>query len=91
MRISRREMLAAMGAAGAGAGVAVAAPAFPAFVQSRPLRIGALISHRDRQGQDELIQPYDQQMRLGLELAISEINAAGGILGRQVEAARCRR
>ena len=88
MRISRRDMLAAMGAAGAGAGVAAAAPglhAFPALVQSRPLRIGALISYRDRQGQDELIQPYDQQMRLGLELAIAEINAAGGILGRQVE------
>ena len=85
MRISRREMLAAMGAAGAGAGVAVAAPAFPAFVQPRPLRIGALISRMDRQGQDELIQPYDRQMRLGLELAIAELNAAGGILGRQVE------
>ena len=85
MRISRREMLAALGAAGAGAGVAVAAPAFPAFAQSRPLRIGALISHRDRQGQDELIQPYDRQMRLGLELAVAEINAAGGVLGRQVE------
>ena len=85
MRISRREMLAAMGAAVAGAGVAVAAPAVPAFVQSRPLRIGALISRMDRQGQDELIQPYDRQMRLGLELAIAEINDAGGILGRQVE------
>ena len=85
MRISRREMLAAVGTMGAGVGVAAAAPAFPAFVQSRPLRIGALVSRMDRQGQDELIQPYDRQMRLGLELAIAEINAAGGILGRQVE------
>ena len=39
----------------------------------------------DRQGQNELIQPYDRQMRLGLELAVAELNAAGGILGRQVE------
>ena len=82
MQISRREMLAAVGT---GFGAAATATAFPAVLQSRPLRIGALISHRDAQGQDELIQPYDQQMRLGLELAISEINAAGGILGRQVE------
>jgi len=85
MRISRRQMLAAMGAAGAGVGVGAASPGFPAILQSRPLRIGALISHMDRQGQDELFQPYDRQMRLGLELAITEINAAGGILGRQVE------
>ncbi len=85
MRIGRRELFAAVGAMGAGLGAAAAAPGFPAFLQSRPLRIGALISHRDRQGQDELIQPYDQQMRLGLELAIAELNAAGGILGRQVE------
>ena len=82
MKISRREALAAVGA---GVGAAAAAPAFPALLQPRPLRIGALISHRDAQGQDELIQPYDQQMRLGMELAIAELNAAGGILGRQVE------
>ena len=85
MKISRREALASLGAMSAGLGAAAAAPRFPAFLQSRPLRIGALISHMDRQGQDELYQPYDQQMRLGLELAVSEINAAGGILGRQVE------
>ncbi|MCY3847053.1 MAG: ABC transporter substrate-binding protein [Acidobacteria bacterium] len=82
MRISRREALATVGA---GLGAAVAAPAFPAILQSRPLRIGALISQRDAQGQDELIQPYDRQMRLGLELAVAELNAGGGILGRQVE------
>ena len=85
MNISRREALAAIGAGLGAAGAAGAAPAFPAILQSRPLRIGALISNRDAQGQDELIQPYDRQMRLGLELAIAELNAAGGILGRQVE------
>ena len=82
MSISRREALAAIGV---GVGTAAATPAFPAILQPRPLRIGALISHRDAQGQDELIQPYDGQMRLGLELAIAELNAAGGVLGRQVE------
>jgi ABC-type branched-subunit amino acid transport system substrate-binding protein len=61
------------------------ARSFPAIAQSKPLRIGALISHMDAQGQDELIQPYDEQMRLGMQLAISEINAGGGILGRQVD------
>ena len=85
MKLSRRELLGSVVAAGAAAGAAAAGPAFPALVRSRPLRIGALISHRDAQGQDELIQPYDQQMRLGLELAIAELNAAGGILGRPVE------
>jgi ABC-type branched-subunit amino acid transport system substrate-binding protein len=61
------------------------AAGFPAIAQSRPLRIGALISQADARGQDEMIQPYDQQMKLGLELAISEINGSGGILNRQVE------
>lgn len=82
MTISRREALAAIGT---GVGAMAAAPGFPAILQARPLRIGALISRRDAQGQDELIQPYDGQMRLGLELAIAELNAAGGVLGRQVE------
>ena len=85
MRTSRRQMLAAVGAAGVGLGAVAAVSGFPAFHRSRPLRLGALISRMDRQGQNELIQPYDQQMRLGLELAITEINAVGGILGRQVE------
>ena len=81
MTISRREVLkvAATGLIGA-AGAARRSPAL-----ARPLRIGALISQVDAQGQDELIQPYDQQMRLGLELAVAEINSGGGILGRPVE------
>jgi branched-chain amino acid transport system substrate-binding protein len=80
--ISRREVLTAMGA---GLGAAAFARGFPAIAQSRPLRIGALISQADAQGQDEMIQPYDQQMKLGLELAIAAVNAGGGILGRRVE------
>lgn len=63
-------------------GAAAVAAGFPAIAQARPLRIGALISQADARGQNEMIQPYDQQMKLGLELAISEINGAGGILNR---------
>jgi branched-chain amino acid transport system substrate-binding protein len=77
MMLTRRELLAG--------GAAAVTAGFPAIAQPRPLRIGALISQADARGQDEMIQPYDQQMKLGLELAIAEINAAGGILGRQVE------
>lgn len=76
--LTRRDLLASVG-------VGVLARGFPAIAQSRPLRIGALISQADAQGQDEMIQPYDQQMKLGLELAVAEINRSGGILGRQVE------
>lgn len=76
--LTRRELLAAAGTVALTAG-------FPSFAQSRPLRIGALISQADAQGQNEMIQPYDQQMKLGLELAVAEINRSGGILGRQVE------
>ena len=80
--LNRRQL---MTTAGASLAAILLARRFPAIAQARPLRIGALISHMDSQGQDELIQPYDQQMRLGMELAIDEINAAGGILGRPVE------
>ena len=71
-----------MTTAGASIAAILLARSFPVIAQTKPLRIGALISHMDSQGQDELIQPYDQQMRLGMELAIDEINAAGGNLGR---------
>lgn len=37
--------------------------------------IGALISSQN-------FSPYDAQMRLGLEMAIAEVNAEGGVLGR---------
>lgn len=80
--LNRRKL---MTTAGASLAAMLLARSFPAIAQTRPLRIGALISHRDAQGQDELIQPYDEQMRLGMQLAIDEINAAGGILGRPVE------
>ena len=59
--------------------------AFPAIAQRGPLKIGAFISERDAQGVDEMVEPYVSQMRLGLELAASEINAMGGLVGRPGE------
>jgi branched-chain amino acid transport system substrate-binding protein/urea transport system substrate-binding protein len=73
--------------AGIGAGMAAASilRGFPAIAQSGPLKVGVLVSETDHDGQDQMIQPYDTQMRLGVDLAVSEINAAGGVLGRQIE------
>ena len=72
-----------------GAGATLAAHAglvgFPAIAQSRPLKVGVFISEFDAQGIDERVEPYVSQMRVGLGLAASEINASGGVLGRPVE------
>jgi len=82
MDISRREAIV-------GAGVALAAAStvtgFPAIAQSGPLRIGVFTSEQDTQGVDEQVGPYIDQMVKGVQLAASEINAAGGVLGRQIE------
>ena len=81
MAVTRREFLA-------GAGTALAAGSltgFPAIIQQRPLKVGVFVSEVDAQGVDELVEPYVSQMRLGLGLAVSEINAMGGILGRPLE------
>src|SRR5260221_171516 len=62
---SRRNML---GGLAAGLAAATLVRGFPAIAQARPLRIGALISEKDADGVDELIQPYDAQIRLQVEL-----------------------
>ena len=80
MAVTRREFVA--GAALTAAGTLTG---FPAIAQRRPLKIGVFISEVDAQGVDELVGPYVSQMRVGLGLAASEINAMGGILGRPVE------
>ena len=58
---------------------------FPAVAQTGPLKIGIYISEQDDQGADEMVTPYMDQLRLGVELARSEINAGGGVLGRRIE------
>ena len=80
MAVTRREFVA-----GAALAAAESLTGFPAIAQRRPLKVGVFISEVDAQGVDELVEPYVSQMRLGLELAASEINAMGGILGRPVE------
>lgn len=70
---------------GAAVAAAGAMTAFPAIAQSGPLKIGVFYSETDAQGVDEMVGPYMAQMRAGLELAAAEINAAGGIVGRQIE------
>lgn len=81
MNVTRRKMLvgaSAIAAAGALTG-------FPAIAQVRPLRIGVFVSEQDAQGVDELVGPYMDQMKLGIEMAVAEINAADGLMGRPVE------
>ena len=82
MSVTRREFII-------GAGTTLAAKGrlagFPAIVQRRVLKVGVFISEVDAQGVDERVEPYVSQMRVGLGLAASEINALGGVLGRPVE------
>ena len=82
MAVTRRKFMASAGTALAAAG---SLTGFPAIAQSRPLKVGVFVSEVDAQGVDELAEPYVSQMRVGLELAASEINAMRGILGRPVE------
>ena len=81
MTVTRRELII-------GAGTTLTAnrlTGFPAIAQRRALRVGVFISEVDAQGVDEGVEPYVSQMRVGLGLAASEINAMGGVLGRSVE------
>ena len=82
MAVTRREFMVGSGAALAATGTPLG---FPAIAQRRPLKVGVFISEVDAQGVDERVEPYVSQMRVGLGLAASEINAMGGILGRPVD------
>jgi ABC-type branched-subunit amino acid transport system substrate-binding protein len=82
MEITRREAIIGAGAAVAAAGTLAG---FPAIAQTGSLKVGVFFSETDAQGVDEMVAPYMAQMRAGLELAAAEINAGGGIVGRQVE------
>jgi ABC-type branched-subunit amino acid transport system substrate-binding protein len=76
-RISRRGLIA-----GASASIATAAGfgAAPAIGQARPLKIGALLPLTGG------LDPLAEQMWLGVQAAVADINGAGGVLGRPVEA-----
>ena len=82
--VTRRDVIIGAGAAGSDP----AAVGFPAIAEQGPFRIGVFVSEADRYQPDQfnaMVEPYVSQMRLGLELAASEINAAGGLIGRRIE------
>ncbi len=70
MRINRRSFVA-------GTAAAVAAPAI-VRAQGAPIRIGEINSYT---AQPAFLRPY----RNGWELAVEQVNAAGGVLGRRIE------
>jgi branched-chain amino acid transport system substrate-binding protein len=70
MRISRRSLMA-------GATAAVTLPAI-GRAQAGPIRIGEINSYT---AQPAFLRPY----RNGWELAVEQVNAAGGVLGRRLE------
>ena len=63
--------------AGAAALVALSVAA-PAYAQTGPIKIGELNSYKVFPA---FLEPYKR----GIELAVEEINAAGGVLGRKIE------
>jgi branched-chain amino acid transport system substrate-binding protein/urea transport system substrate-binding protein len=71
---SRRDIL--------GAGLAATAAStlpMPAFAQKAPIRIGAVLPFSGG------LELFGNQAKIGIDLAVAEINAAGGILGSKVE------
>jgi urea transport system substrate-binding protein len=74
---SRRTFLKTALAAGAASSALGAG--FPAIAANKPIRIGAV---QPFSGGLEL---FGNQAKLGIDLAVKEINAAGGILGKPVE------
>jgi branched-chain amino acid transport system substrate-binding protein len=78
MSMTRRQALASVGAAAIATGLAK-----PAIAATEPIRIGYLPA---------LTGPSSSTgigINRGIQLAVQEINAAGGINGRQIELIRC--
>jgi len=61
-----------------GTAVAAAAIIRPGYAQSEPLRLGELNSYKTFPA---FLEPYKK----GWELALEQVNAAGGVLGRKIE------
>ncbi len=74
MTFSRRDFLAAAG----GAAVIGALPS-SALAQSGPIKLGSLL---DNSGNLDI---YGKPMVIATKLAVEELNAAGGLLGRKIE------
>ena len=75
----RREALKWIAASGAIALTARGIALAPAWATADTVRIGALIPMMGD------VDAYAQQMRMGIETAIAEINANGGVLGKKIE------
>jgi urea transport system substrate-binding protein len=76
MTVTRRRLLRT----GIAAGTVLGFPAIlPTSAQTAPLRIGAVLPFSGG------LELFGLQARLGIELAVAEINEAGGILGRPLE------
>ena len=73
-RLSRRDLLASGGAA-----LAVAALPRPVRAQQAPIKLGTLTPLTGAGGS------YGPSMRKAMEFVAQEVNAAGGVLGRQVQ------
>jgi branched-chain amino acid transport system substrate-binding protein len=76
MSISRRDFLAATGAAAVVGGLRP----LPALAQSKDIKLGSLL---DNSGNLDI---YGKPMVMATTMAVEEINAAGGLLGRKVVA-----
>ena len=66
-------------AAATAATAAASRLAFPAIAKSHPVRVGAALPFSGG------LELFGQQARIGIDLAAAEINAQGGIMGRQIE------
>ena len=66
-------------AAATAATAAASRLALPAIAKSHPVRVGAALPFSGG------LELFGQQARIGIDLAAAEINAQGGIMGRQIE------
>jgi urea transport system substrate-binding protein len=76
-RITRRRLIGTGAALGMAAAAGRLGP--PALAQSGPIRIGAVLPFSGG------LELFGNQAKLGLDLAVVELNAVGGILGQKVE------
>lgn len=74
MSLTRREFIA-----GAGSAALAGAVPLPAFAAGAPIKLGTLL---DNSGNLDL---YGKPMSMATTMAVEEINAAGGLLGRKIQ------
>jgi urea transport system substrate-binding protein len=75
----RRDILKGLAAGAAASALPAGLLATPALAAGEPIAIGAVLPFSGG------LELYGNQAKLGLDLAMEEINAAGGILGSKVE------